>query len=155
MPGVPGRSGKLQKPIAIHKLEGTYDKRYNGPYDAPVDQIKGMPRKPCNLSNDAEMMFEHVCEEFGKIEGVLAEIDTYQLELCCRWFSKARELAVKMETAESEESATKLERRAKAAWETFDKAAKQFGLSPAARATLRTLGQNQNASDPLAEFGIA
>lgn len=142
-------------PAAVKKAEGTYREDRHGPYNHPIDDISGSPDVPCGLGTEGEEIFKFVCDQYEGIPGVLAPMDKYQLEFMCRWLIKARVLTIQMEAEdEDEERCIKLERRAKQAYETFDKIAKQFGLSPTARAALRAGTQGAGHEDPLDEFGI-
>lgn len=146
--------GRKPKPTAMHKRDGTFRPDKHGPEDHPLDSIGGEPEKPPGLPHDGEMMWDHMVTLLCPL-GVITELDGYQLEVLCLQWAKYRELAYRaIEENYDDEDCAKLEKRANAAYVVFDKAAMQFGLSPIARAKLRTVPNDAPEKDVYAEFGI-
>lgn len=147
-------AGRPRKPTAKHKLDGTFrEDRHGGRGDASI-ALPGTPEMPVGLGDDARELWLQVVAQLMQAK-IVVQIDSSQLEAMCRWWARYMENERHAcEYAHDIEAGEIYERRAKRAWDAFDKVASRFGLTPADRAKLKVAGPTENKTDPLKEFGI-
>jgi P27 family predicted phage terminase small subunit len=147
-------AGRPRKPTAKHKLDGTFRKdRHGDRADVGMD-LPGQPIMPAGLSDDARELWVRVVGQLTRSK-VAVEIDTSQLEAMCRWWARYLENERHAcEFSHDIEAGDMYEKRAKRAWDAFDKVASRFGLTPADRAKLKLPEDKNQKTDPLKEFGI-
>lgn len=145
--------GRPRKPTAQHRLEGTFrGDRHEGRGDEAIELPRDIKR-PAGLKGEAKKLWDQLNRDLGRA-GVLASVDAAQLEAMCRWWGRYKELEQKAtETMYDIDESDIYERRARRAWDAFDKIAGRFGMTPADRAKLKQ-SPKESGSDPMAEFGI-
>jgi P27 family predicted phage terminase small subunit len=152
------RRGPKMKPTAMHQLHGTLRPTRHGPTEHPIDELIGLPEMPPGMPEQAVKLWNAIVPQLVKAK-VAVNLDSTELAAMCRWWCRYEEIMTEVESAapydkETENRQARLERRAKAAWHTFDSIASRYGLTPADRARLRTENKKTVGDDPLAEFGI-
>lgn len=156
--GYGSKRGPKPKPTAIHQLHGTFRPTRHGPTEHPIDELIGLPEMPPGMPEQAIKLWKAVVPQLVKAK-VAVQLDSIELASMCRWWCQYNELMTMVESdapydKETENRQARLERRAKAAWHTFDSIASRYGLTPADRARLRVDTKKQVGDDPLSEFGI-
>ena len=147
-------AGRPRKPTAKHKLEGTFRPDRHGDRGDLLLDLPGSPQMPGGLNDDARELWLRVVTQLTRAK-VAVEIDSSQLEAMCRWWARYLENERHAcEFAHDIEAGDVYEKRAKRAWDAFDKVAARFGLTPADRAKLKLPQDNSAKTDPLKEFGI-
>lgn len=147
-------AGRPPKPVAKHKLEGTFRSDRHGDRGDLLLDLPGSPQMPAGLGDDARELWVRVVTQLTRAK-VAVEIDSSQLEAMCRWWARYLENERHAcEFAHDIEAGDVYEKRAKRAWDAFDKVAARFGLTPADRAKLKLPQDNSAKTDPLKEFGI-
>lgn len=146
-------AGRPPKPTAMHKLHGTYRADRHGDRVDDGQVFEGVPEKPNDLGPDADLLWDQVVAQLRTAK-VVAAIDEASLEAMCRWWGRYRELMRRVDKESyDDEVCETLELRARRAWLAFDRVSSQFGMTPAARAKLKT-EPKKDAHSPLDEFGI-
>lgn len=152
------KRGPKPKPTAMHKLHGTFRPTRHGPTEHPIDELVGLPEMPAGMPEQAVKLWKLVVPQLVTAKTAV-QLDSIELAAMCRWWSLYDELMARVESSEPYDKETErerwqLEKRAKAAWHSFDGIASRYGFTPADRARLRTNVPKQTGDDPLAEFGI-
>lgn len=159
MPTFGQKRGPKPKPIALHKLHGTYNPSKHGPEEHPMDDFDGFPEMPRDLPAAAKKFWRSIVPQLVR-RSCAVEIDTTQLAAMCRFWAHYQTLIKRMEKQspfddESDLAQWRLEKRARAMWQAFDSIASRFGLTPADRMRLRVAPPAGNApANPLDVFGI-
>lgn len=134
------------KSTQVLKLQGTYRKdRHSDRVD--VQFSAGEPEKPADLDTDASWLWDTVVgnmPERGK-----SRIDAPLLLGMARWWSQWRRFDAELRDGVGDPY--KVMVMAAAAWKQFEGCASRFGMSPAARASLK-LPADEPAKGKLAEF---
>lgn len=151
--------GPKPKSVAEHNLHGTFRKDRHGPVDHPIDKMDGEPVMPPGMEEQAQKLWKTLVPQLVKVKNAV-EIDSTELAAMCRWWAHYNDLMTRVESEspyddDSETRQWRLEKRARAAWQSFDSIACRFGLTPADRARLRSTDKPDRGIDPLSMFGIS
>lgn len=157
--GYGSKRGPKHKPTELHKLHGTFRPTRHGPVDHPIDELIGLPEMPPGMPPMAIKLWNVVVPQLVKAKSAVL-LDSIELAAMCRWWAQYNELMTRVESESPYDQETdlkqwQLEKRAKAAWNSFDSIASRYGFTPADRARLRVDTKKQVGDDPVAEFGIS
>lgn len=155
MPGPPKTPSKLKV------LKGTYQKSRENP-DEPIPSPVGEMKPPVRLSKKAKYAFYQLVDVLGQ-EGlnILADADRLALELLCESYGTYRDAKQVVENEGMTYhtytmTGDKMYRTrpevaiANEAWNQVTKMIKEFGLTPAARAKVKT--KEVEEQDPLSKI---
>ncbi len=137
-----GKRGPPRKPTELLKLHGTYrEDRHatRGDQQAPAAPLT----KPKGLSATASQLWDQIVREY-QARNLLGEIDQAVLQSCCEMWSFYRAAAKRAAKEPTNKDARLAVTQYFAA---FNRAALQFGLTPAARANMQ-IEVKQTAPQP-------
>lgn len=151
--------GPKPKSAAEHKLHGTFRSDRHGPAEHPIDNLDGEPKMPPGMPKQAQKLWKVILPQLVKARNAV-EIDSTELAAMCRWWAIYNDLMTRVEAEKPYDENTdviqwRLEKRARAAWQSFDSIACRFGMTPADRSRLRSETPATRIADPLSHFGIS
>jgi P27 family predicted phage terminase small subunit len=139
--------GRPPKPIAAHRLDGTFRRDRHGD---DVREPSGKPTRPDWLSDTAAALWESLVPDLEE-RGIATAADWPELSAMCDWWSRYRQASEALDRVDYADSkAYRLQILAGAAWKNFSSVASRFGLNPADRARLRNT--SQAPADALSDF---
>src|SRR6516162_1278228 len=129
------RRGRPGKPIELHVLEGTFDRRrHAGQADVGAE---GVPLPPRGLGRAALAFWRQVVPELIRA-GIARAIDAPELTLMCQWHARYQKYGRQLDrTRPTARAFQALLLAAHLASTRFDKTAAKFGLTPVDRARIR------------------
>ena len=138
-----------KKPVAVHRLEGTYRPDRHGGRASGV-KFDGRPAKPKDLSPVAERFWD-LCIPELEAAGLLGQVDEINLVAAAKWLTVWSDW---LERSEDESSTPTARARAaycaKSAWQEYSKISQRYGLCPISRDQLR--GPQETAASPLLQL---
>lgn len=150
-----GNRGRPPKTAAQHKLEGTRR-------DVDGDRLDvafgvGEPSKPAEVAIDDEASSLWDVAVASLPAGAKSKVDFAMLAGVCRWYSAWRRFDRMLESGEDSQGqpvdSYKTLIQSATAWKQFESAASKFGLSPAARASIKFSGAKE-PKGKLAKYGV-
>lgn len=118
----------------------------------------GEPEKPIEIATDdeASRLWDVIVASLP--DGAKSRVDFAMLAGVCRWYSAWRtfdqQLVDGYDANNKQVDSYKVLIQAATAWKQFESAASKFGLSPAARASIKFSGKAE-PQGKLAKFGVA
>jgi P27 family predicted phage terminase small subunit len=137
MPG-----GRPRKSDAQKKKEGTFRKDRAAPPSAQFSVLSKIPAAPDSFDEIAVKVWNTICGELINL-GLMQSIDIFQVEIICNELSiywkcmKAMGTQLTVDTGTGSTKVNPLYTAATSALNNFNRLAKDFGFSPAARLKLR------------------
>ena len=125
-----------RKPMNLHLPEGTYRSDRHGPRAADPLATDERPKRPRGLSGDARKFWDDVCEELIE-KGIAKHIDGAALRLMADLWGKLQTVS---KAADADPTDTNARRAVTTYAAEFSKMAARFGLTPADRQRLQSIG---------------
>lgn len=143
-----------RKPTESLKTDGTFRKDRHGDRLDASHEFFAIPSSPTNLGKDGKKLWDMVVDELAAAK-VVSELDAPALQAMCQWWQRYLDITAAIADMQIEdEEVEQLENRARRAWQSFDKVAARFGMTPSDRAKLVTAPKEGCDESPLSSLGI-